>query len=118
MTKFILAAAMLFAMPVHAQDYTCQDNSVVKGGSTQFTIRRSGSDFTIEKGNATKGRAVKRGDKYEVEVDGSTKATIEGGTIIRGGATWGSVSEAQQQFDCNGNVAATLWVLFKIGALP
>jgi hypothetical protein len=28
------------------------------------------------------------------------------------------VSDAQRQFDCDGNVAATLWVLFKIGVLP
>ncbi|HEY5951193.1 MAG TPA: hypothetical protein VIV40_37130 [Kofleriaceae bacterium] len=118
MNKLLIAALLVsVSMPAYA-DYKCQDNRVEKGGSTQFTVRRSGGDFTIEKGGSTKGRAVKRGDKLEVEVGGSTKATIEGSKIYKGGSSWGSVSEAQKQFDCDGNVAATLWVLFQIGVLP
>jgi hypothetical protein len=118
MTKLVVAALLTsLAMPAYA-DYKCQDNRVEKGGSTQFTVRRSGGDLTIEKGGSTKGKAVKRGDKLEVEVGGSTKATIEGGKIYKGGSSWGSVSDAQKQFDCDGNVAATLWVLFQIGVLP
>jgi hypothetical protein len=121
--KKLLVAALVssfvaaFTMPAYA-DYKCQDNRVEKGGSTQFTVRRSGGDITIEKGGSTKGKAVKRGDKLEVEVGGSTKATIEGGKIYKGGSSWGSVSDAQKKFDCDGNVAATLWVLFQIGVLP
>lgn len=99
-------------------DYKCVDNRVEKGGSTQFTIRRSGGDITIEKGGSTKGKSVQRGSKLDVEVGGSTKATIENGKIYKGGSTWASVSDAQRQFNCDGNVAATLWVLFQIGVLP
>ena len=117
--KKLLVAAMLAAVaaPAYA-DYKCKDNRVEKGGSTQFTVRRSGGDLTIEKGGSTKGKALKRGDKLDVEVGGSTKATIEGGKIYKGGSSWGTVSEAQRQFDCDGSVAATLWVLFQIGVLP
>ncbi|MDQ3365164.1 MAG: hypothetical protein M3680_07030 [Myxococcota bacterium] len=99
-------------------DYKCQDNRVEKGGSTQFTIRRSGGDITVEKGGSTKGKAVQRGSKLVVEVGGSTKATIENGKIEKGGSSWATVADAQRKFDCDGNVAATLWVLFQIGVLP
>jgi hypothetical protein len=119
MKKLLLAALLTssFATPAFA-DYKCKDNRVEKGGSTQFTIRRSGGDITIEKGGSTKGKAVQRGSKLHVEVGGSTKATIENGKIEKGGSSWGTVSDAQRKFDCDGNVAATLWVLFKIGVLP
>lgn len=118
--KTLLIAAALTASLVApaAADYKCQSDRVEKGGSTQFTVRRSGSDFTIEKGGSTKGRAVQRGSKISVEVGGSTKATIENGKIYKGGSTWASVSDARRTFDCDGNVAATLWVLFQIGVLP
>lgn len=99
-------------------DYKCKNDRVEKGGSTQFTIRRSGSDLTIEKGGSTKAKTVKRGSKMVVEVGGSTKAEIENGKIYKGGSTWASVGDAQRQFDCDGNVAASLWVLFKLGVLP
>lgn len=119
MKTFLLAIALTASLAAPAAaDYKCQDNRVEKGGSTQFTIRRSGSDITIEKGGSTKGKAVQRGSKLEVEVGGSTKATIENGKIYKGGSTWASVSDAQRQFNCDGNVAATLWVLFQIGVLP
>ena len=101
-----------------AAEYKCQNDRVEKGGSTQFTVRRSGGDITIEKGGSTKGKAVQRGSKLYVEVGGSTKATIENGKIEKGGSSWGTVADAQRQFDCDGNVAATLWVLFQIGVLP
>jgi hypothetical protein len=117
--KKLLVVAMLasFTAPAYAE-YKCKDNRVEKGGSTQFTIRRSGGDITIEKGGSTKGKAVERSSKLYVEVGGSTKATIENGKIYKGGSTWASVSDAQKKFDCDGNVAATLWVLFQIGVLP
>jgi hypothetical protein len=117
--KKLLVAVMLasFAAPAYAE-YKCQDNRVEKGGSTQFTIRRSGGDITVEKGGSTKGKAVQRNSKLDVEVGGSTKATIENGKIYKGGSSWASVSDAQRQFNCDGNVAATLWVLFQIGVLP
>jgi hypothetical protein len=114
-----LASVALAVTPAGAgPDYKCKDNRVEKGGSTQFTIRRSGSDFSVEKGGSTKGKAVQRGSKLHVEVGGSTKATIANGKIEKGGSSWASVSEAQRMFDCEGTVAATLWVLFKIGVLP
>jgi hypothetical protein len=119
MHKLLLAGllATLAATPALA-DYKCKDTTVEKGGSTQFTIRRSGGDITIEKGGSTKGKAIQRGDKLVVEVGGSTKATIENGKIYKNNSSWGTVSDAQRKFDCDGNVAATLWVLFQIGVLP
>lgn len=118
MHKLMLAGILLSATPALA-DYKCQDNRVEKGGSTQFTIRRgSGDNLTIEKGGSTKGKLVQRGSRLEVEVGGSTKATIENGKIYKGGSSWGSVADAQRKFNCDGNVAATLWVLFQIGVLP
>jgi hypothetical protein len=114
-----LAVLALSARPAAAgPDYVCKSDRVEKGGSTQFTVRRSGSDITIEKGGSSKGTAVKRGDKYHVEVGGSTKATIENGKIEKGGSSWSTASEAQKKFDCDDTVAATLWVLFQIGVLP
>ena len=119
MKTLLLAAALTASLVAPAAaDYKCQNDRVEKGGSTQFTVRRSGGDITIEKGGSTKGKAVQRGSKLDVEVGGSTKATIENGKILKGGSTWASVSDAQRQFNCDGNVAATLWVLFQIGVLP
>jgi hypothetical protein len=116
LVSFALIASL--AAPAVAGDYVCKDNRVEKGGSTQFTIRRSGSDITIEKGGSTKGVAVQRGSKLYVEVGGSTKATIENGKIEKGGSSWSTTDNAQRTFDCDGNVAGTLWVLFQIGVLP
>ncbi|MBA3457597.1 MAG: hypothetical protein H0T42_31235 [Deltaproteobacteria bacterium] len=110
----VLSAGTAAAGP----DYVCKGDRVEKGGSTQFTVRRSGSEVTIEKGGSTKGKAVKRGSKMEVEVGGSTKATIANGKIEKGGASWSTVSDAQRKFDCDDTVAATLWVLFQINVLP
>jgi hypothetical protein len=109
----LLSSTAALASP----DYVCKDNRVEKAGSTQFTIRRSGSDFAIEKGGSTQGNAVQRGSKLYIEVGGSTKATIENGKIEKGGSSWSTTSEAQHQFDCDGNVAGALWVLFQIGVL-
>lgn len=114
----VLAVCSLAAPALAGPDYVCKDNRVEKSGSTQFTIRRSGSDITIEKGGSTKGVAVQRGSKLSIEVGGSTKATIENGKIEKGGSSWSTTSDAQREFDCDGNVAGTLWVLFQIGALP
>jgi len=120
MTKLLtLSTLLVLATPVAASpDYKCKDNRVEKGGSTQFTIRRSGSDLTIEKGGSTKAKTVRRGSKMVVEVGGSTKAEIENGKIYKGGSTWASVSDAQREFECDDTVAASLWVLFKLGVLP
>ena len=115
----VLAVSLTAALAAPAAaEYKCQDNRVEKGGSTQFTIHRSGGDITIEKGGSTKGKAVQRGSKLDVEVGGSTKATIENGKIYKGGSTWASVSDAQREFNCDPSVAATLWVLFQINVLP
>ncbi|HEU0031920.1 MAG TPA: hypothetical protein VFQ53_14910 [Kofleriaceae bacterium] len=123
MTKLVALSvlstvALLTSNASASPDYKCSGDRVEKAGSTQFTVRRSGADITIEKGGSTKGKAVQRGSRYEVEVGGSTKATIQGGKIEKGGSSWSSVSDAQRQFDCDGTVAATLWVLFQIGVLP
>lgn len=119
MKTLLLSIALTASLAAPAAaEYKCQDNRVEKGGSTQFTIRRSGGDITIEKGGSTKGKAVQRGSKLDVEVGGSTKATIENGKIYKGGSTWASVSDAQREFNCDPNVAATLWVLFQINVLP
>jgi len=112
-----LVALTFTTTPAHAADYRCKGNRVEKSGSTKYTIRRSGADFTVEKSGSTKGKCVKRGSKYAVEVSGSTKATIENGKIYKSGSTWATVSDAQRIYDCPGNVAATLWVLKKIGKL-
>ena len=80
-------------------------------------MRTSGSDYTIEKSGSTKGKARKSGSKYTVEVSGSTKATIENGKIYKSGSSWATVSEAQRKYDCPDVVAATLWVLDKLGQL-
>jgi hypothetical protein len=121
MRTILLASVLLAATATPAlagPDYVCKGDRVEKGGSTQFTIRRSGSNLTIEKGGSTRGVAVQRGSKLHVEVGGSTKATIENGKIEKGGSSWGTAADAQRQFGCDGNVAATLWVLFQIGVLP
>ncbi len=114
-----LVTLIAVASPATASpDYKCKSDRVEKGGSTQFTIRRSGAEFTVEKGGSTKAKVVKRGSKMVVEVGGSSKADIENGKIYKGGSSWASVSDAQRQFDCDGDVAASLWVLFKLGVLP
>jgi hypothetical protein len=118
---FAAAAAVVVSLaaatPALAADYVCKGNAVEKGGSTQYTIRNSGSDYTIEKSGSTVGVAVKRGSKYYVEVSGSTVATIENGRIEKSGSSWASVGDAQRVYDCPDVVAATLWVLAKSGKL-
>ncbi len=115
--SMLLALVALASAPAFAADYKCNGNRVEKGGSTQYTVRTSGSDITIEKGGGTRGRAVKRGSDYAVEVGGSTQATIENGRIYKGGSTWATVSDAQRVYDCPDIVAATLWVLAQKGQL-
>ena len=115
--RIILLVVSLLSVSAFAADYKCNGDRVEKGGSTQYTVRTSGSDITIEKGGSTKGKAVKRGSKYAVEVGGSTVATFENGKIEKGGSSWATVSDAQRTFDCPGDVAATLWVLTKNGNL-
>ena len=118
--KSLALAAVLFAAAApaaQAADYKCNGDSVEKGGSTQFKLRRDGANITVEKGGSTKGKAVKSGSKYSVEVGGSTKATIENGKISKGGSSWSTVADAQKVFDCDDTAAATLWVLREIGAI-
>jgi hypothetical protein len=115
--SMLLAALSLASAPALAADYKCNGNRVEKGGSTQYTVRTSGSDITIEKGGGTRGKAVKRGSNYAVEVGGSTQATIENGKILKGGSSWASVNDAQRVYDCPDVVAATLWVLDQKGQL-
>jgi hypothetical protein len=114
---FALVGLSSFASPALASPYQCKDNRVEKGSLTQFTIRRSGSDFAIEKGGSTVGNAVRRNGKIDVEVSGSTKATIANGKIEKNSLSWGTVADAQREFDCDGEVAGTLWVLFRLGIL-
>ena len=114
-----LGTVLALSSAVHASpDYVCKDNRVEKSSSTKFTVRRSGNDFAIEKNGSTVGNGVKRNDKIAVEINGSTKATIDNGKIEKNGSSWGTVAEAQRDFDCPGEIAATLWVLFKLGVLP
>ncbi len=115
--SLLLAVLTLAPVPAFAADYTCKGNRVEKGGTTQYTVRTSGSDIAIEKGGGTRGKAIKRGGGYSVEVGGSTLATIENGRIYKGGSTWSSVGEAQRVYDCPDLVAATLWVLQQQGQL-
>lgn len=119
--SIIVALSLGLGLPsvAHASpDYVCKDNRVEKSSSTKFTVRRSGSDFAIEKNGSTVGNGVKRNDKIAVEINGSTKAIIDNGKIEKNGSSWGTVAEAQRDFDCPGEIAATLWVLFKLGVLP
>lgn len=116
-----LLLATLLALPTAAHaspDYVCKDNRVEKSSSTKFTVRRSGNDFAIEKNGSTVGNGVLRNSRIYVEVNGSTKATIEKGKIEKNGSSWSTVEEARRDFDCPAEVAGTLWVLFKLGLLP
>jgi hypothetical protein len=113
----LVALGLCLGGSAFAAEYKCRGDYVEKSGSTKYKVRRSGSDFYIEKSGSTRGKAVKRGSKYYVEVSGSTKATIENGKIYRSGSTWASVSDAKRTYDCPDNVAATLWVLSKVGQL-
>lgn len=117
LTVAAAVAALFTAAPALAADFKCNGDRVEKSGSTQYTVRTSGSDITIEKSGSTKGKAVKRGSKYYVEVSGSTKATIENGRIEKGGSSWATVSDAQRKYACPDVVAATLWVLDQTGNL-
>ncbi len=114
----LLSLVGLSSSALASPDYQCKGDRVEKGSLTKFTIRRSGSDFAIEKNGSTVGNGVKRNSKIFVEVSGSTKATIENGKIEKNSLSWGTVADAQREFDCDGEVAATLWVLFKLGILP
>lgn len=114
----VISLSVLSSAALASPDYQCKGDRVEKGGLTKFTIRRSGSDFAIEKNGSTVGNGVKRGSKRAVEVSGSTKATIENGKIEKNNLSWSTVADAQREFECEGDVAATLWVLFKLGILP
>ena len=117
MLRKFLALAVLVAFPSLAADYKCNSGRVEKGGSTQYNYKESSSEIVIEKGGSTKGKAVKRGSKWYVEVGGSTQATFENGKIEKGGSSWATASDAQRTYDCNADVAATLWVLAEKGQL-
>jgi len=122
MNRFLLSAAILVSFGTLstnalASEYRCSGDRVEKSGSTKYTVRSSGSNYTIEKSGSTVGHAVQRGSKYYVEVSGSTVATIENGKIEKSGSSWSTVSEAQRTYDCPDIVAATLWVLEKAGKL-
>ena len=109
--------ATLFALPAVAAGFKCNNGRVEKSGSTQYTYKESSSEIVIEKGGSTKGKAVKRGSKWYVEIGGSTQATFENGKIEKGGSSWATASDAQRTYDCNADVAATLWVLDQKGAI-
>lgn len=110
-------AACLLAGPAAAADYKCVGNHVEKSSSTVWTLRESSAGWAIEKSGSTVGNAVKRGSSWAVEVSGSTQATIQGGKIEKSGSTWATVADARARFDCPDVIAATLWVLQKLGKL-
>ncbi|MDP3504690.1 MAG: hypothetical protein Q8S33_30410 [Myxococcales bacterium] len=117
MKKLLVAVLAVAAVPAFAADYKCNNGRVEKSGSTQYAYKESSSEIVIEKGGSTKGKAVKRGSKWHVEIGGSTQATFENGKIEKGGSSWATVSDAQRKYDCNADVAATLWVLDQKGAI-
>ncbi len=120
MIRTVLQAVVfvsLFAFPAAAADYKCSNGRVEKSGSTQYAYKESSSEIVVEKGGSTKGKAVKRGSKWYVEIGGSTQATFENGKIEKGGSSWSTASDAQRTYDCNADVAMTLWVLAQKGAL-
>lgn len=98
-----------------AAESKCTGNRVERGGSTQYTVRRSGEEMSIERQGATRGRAVKRDQVHTITVDGQTLATLQDGHIYRDGARWASVGDAQRVYDCPDLIAATLWVLDRAG---
>ncbi|ATB44172.1 hypothetical protein CYFUS_009654 [Cystobacter fuscus] len=100
-----------------ASDYKCTGNRVEKAGVTQYTVRRSGMDVAIDKGGNPRGRAVRRGNGYDIEVNGLRVATLEDGVIYRGASRWASVADAQRLSDCPDPIAVTLWVLGQTGGL-
>ena len=113
----LVAVVAALAPAARAAEFKCNGDSVEKGGSTQYAYKESSSEIVIEKGGSTKGKAVKRSSKWYVEIGGSTQATFENGKIEKGGSSWATVSEAQRKYDCNADVAATLWVLDQKGVL-
>jgi hypothetical protein len=117
--SFAFAALLLGATATSASagDYVCKGESVEKSGSTIYTVRSSGGDYTVEKSGSTLGKAVKGDKRYSVEVSGDTLAVIREGKIEKSGSTWATVDEAKKVFDCPDVVAATLWVLQKSGKL-
>lgn len=117
MKTLVACLVAALAVPAFASDYKCSSGRVEKSGSTQYTYKESSSEIVIEKGGSTKGKAVKRGSKWYVEIGGSTQATFENGKIEKGGSSWATASDAQRTYDCNADVASTLWVLAQKGAL-
>lgn len=118
MMKPVMALALIASAAVPAvasPDYKCKGDRVENGGSTHFTIRHSGGACTIERGGSTTAKVVSRGGKFSIEVGGSTKATIDGNRIENSGSSWGAVSDAQREFDCDGPVAGSLWAQFTLG---
>ncbi len=115
--KRVVALLSFVSLSAFAADYKCSSGRVEKSGSTQYTYKESSSEIVVEKGGSTKGKAVKRGSKWHVEIGGSTQATFENGKIEKGGSSWATASDAQRTYDCNADVAATLWVLSQKGAL-
>lgn len=107
----VLAVLAVVAVPAFAADYKCVKGKVEKGGSTKFTYKESTTEIVIEKGGSAKGKAVKRGAKWEVEIGGKVQASFANGTIEKGGAPWVNMSDTQRTWDCKVEVAATLWVL-------
>jgi hypothetical protein len=116
-TPLLAVLYVLVGSSAAAADYKCTGNRVEKAGVTQYTVRRSGPDVTIEKAGNPRGRAVKRGSGYDIEVNGALVATLENGQISRAGSRWASVADAQRLSDCPDPVAVTLWVLKQTGEL-
>ena len=113
----MVCAALVCSTQAFAADYKCRSGSVSKSGSTKYRYKESSSEVVVTKSGSTRGKARKSGSKWTVTVSGSSKARFDDRTIYRSGSSWAKVSEAQQQFDCPPHVAATLWVLMRVGQL-
>lgn len=116
----LMSLAVLWAsvgVEAAAADLKCTGNRVERAGVTQYTVRRSGTEVSLEKGGSPRGRALKQDGGYLIEVNGAFVATLENGHIYRGRTYWGSVAEAQRFYDCPDPIAATLWVLKQTGEL-
>ncbi|MBM7112760.1 hypothetical protein [Archangium primigenium] len=111
----VAVVGMLLAGSALGAESKCAGNRVERKGSTEYTVRRAGEAISIERLGNTRGRVIQQASGHSIEVDGDTVATIQDGHIYRAGARWASLNEAQRVYDCPDPIAATLWVLERLG---
>ena len=75
--------------------------------ATLFALPAVAADF-----KCNNGRVEKSGSTQYTYKESSSEIVIE-----KGGSSWATASDAQRTYDCNADVAATLWVLSQKGAL-